>query len=154
MRAADTDREQVAEQLRSAHSEGRLDLAEYDDRVQQAWAARTYGELKALTADLPRARSAVATVQHRINGFAVASLVVGTMWFFWIGSILALVFGYTARNQIRKRGERGAGLATAGIMLGWVGVGTLAIILTFGLLVVAAGADPAPALAPPVPLGG
>jgi hypothetical protein len=54
MRAADTDRERVAEELRLAHNEGRLDLTEYDQRVQQAWAARTYGELEALTADLPR----------------------------------------------------------------------------------------------------
>lgn len=53
MRAADTDRERVAEQLRSAHAEGRLDLAEYDERVQQAWMARTYGELESLTSDLP-----------------------------------------------------------------------------------------------------
>ncbi|MGH3910131.1 MAG: DUF1707 SHOCT-like domain-containing protein [Pseudonocardiaceae bacterium] len=52
-RAADTDRERVAEQLQSAHAEGRLDLAEYDDRVRQAWAARTYGELDLLTVDLP-----------------------------------------------------------------------------------------------------
>lgn len=52
-RAADTDRERVAEQLQAAHAEGRLDLAEYDDRVRQAWAARTYGELDLLTADLP-----------------------------------------------------------------------------------------------------
>ena len=151
MRAADTDREQVAEQLRSAHSEGRLDLAEYDERVRRAWEARTYGELKALTADLPQTRASGATMQHRINGFAIASLVVGTIWFFWIGSILALAFGYIARKQIRQRGERGAGLATAGIMLGWVGVGTLAIILSFGLLVVVAGTDPAPA--PPIPAG-
>ncbi len=56
MRVADTDRQGVAEQLRSAHAEGRLDLLEYDERVQQAWAARTYGELETLTADLPRPR--------------------------------------------------------------------------------------------------
>jgi hypothetical protein len=56
MRAADTDRERVAEQLRSAHAEGRLDLAEYDERVQQAWGARTYGELESLTSDLPERR--------------------------------------------------------------------------------------------------
>jgi hypothetical protein len=56
MRAADTDRERVAELLRSAHAEGRLELAEYDARIQQAWAARTYGELDPLTADLPAGR--------------------------------------------------------------------------------------------------
>lgn len=56
MRAADADRERVAEQLRSAHADGRVDLTEYDERVQRAWAARTYGELDALTADMPQAR--------------------------------------------------------------------------------------------------
>jgi hypothetical protein len=55
MRAADGDRERVADQLRAAHAEGRIDLAEFDERVQQAWAARTYGELEKLTADLPGA---------------------------------------------------------------------------------------------------
>lgn len=53
MRAGDGDRERVADQLRAAHAEGRIDLAEFDERVQQAWAARTYGELEKLTADLP-----------------------------------------------------------------------------------------------------
>jgi Domain of unknown function (DUF1707) len=60
MRAADTDRQRVAEELRAAHDEGRLDLTEYDERVQQAWAARTYGELETLTADLPQARPLIA----------------------------------------------------------------------------------------------
>ncbi|MGH3882245.1 MAG: DUF1707 SHOCT-like domain-containing protein [Pseudonocardiaceae bacterium] len=68
MRAADTDRERVAEELRSAHTEGRLDLAEYDERVQQAWAARTYGELEALTADLPQAqRPATPAIPHEVR---------------------------------------------------------------------------------------
>jgi hypothetical protein len=65
MRAGDADRERAAEQLRSAHTEGRLDLTEYDERVQQAWAARTYGELEALTADLPPAPSPVDLSAHR-----------------------------------------------------------------------------------------
>lgn len=68
MRAADTDRERVAEKLRAAHNEGRLDLAEYDERVQQAWAARTYGELEAITADLPRAAPPVApATRHEVR---------------------------------------------------------------------------------------
>ena len=53
MRAADADREAVADQLRSALDEGRLDLHEYDERVQQAYAAKTYGDLKGLLSDLP-----------------------------------------------------------------------------------------------------
>ncbi|MEU7999532.1 DUF1707 domain-containing protein [Micromonospora sp. NPDC049060] len=53
MRAADADRQAVAERLRVAVDEGRLDLHEYDERLQRAYAARTYGELDVLVVDLP-----------------------------------------------------------------------------------------------------
>ncbi|WP_433793331.1 DUF1707 SHOCT-like domain-containing protein [Actinoplanes sp. CA-252034] len=53
MRAGDGDRQRVADQLREALDQGRLDLSEYDERVQQAYAAKTYGELEGLLADLP-----------------------------------------------------------------------------------------------------
>jgi hypothetical protein len=59
MRASDSERETVVGQLRDAHGEGRLTLAEFDERVQAVWAARTYGELGEITADLPSARPAV-----------------------------------------------------------------------------------------------
>ena len=52
-RAADADREAVAERLRIAAGEGRIDLAELDDRLERAYAARTYGQLRVLVADLP-----------------------------------------------------------------------------------------------------
>jgi hypothetical protein len=53
LRAADADREYVAERLRNALNEGRLTLTEYDDRLQETYAARTYGDLKGLLSDLP-----------------------------------------------------------------------------------------------------
>jgi hypothetical protein len=53
LRAADSDREAVAERLRNALAEGRLDFYEYDERLQQAYAAKTYAELDSLLADLP-----------------------------------------------------------------------------------------------------
>ncbi|WP_435871385.1 DUF1707 SHOCT-like domain-containing protein [Micromonospora echinaurantiaca] len=53
MRAADADRAAVADRLRVALDEGRLNLYEYDERLQQAYAARTYAELDALVRDLP-----------------------------------------------------------------------------------------------------
>ena len=66
MRAADADRQLVADQLRVAVDEGRLDLHEYDERLQRAYASRTYGELDALVTDLPApaapAASELATV--------------------------------------------------------------------------------------------
>ena len=60
MRAADADRQFVADRLREALDEGRLDLGEYDDRLRQTFAARTYGELDTLLNDLPR----VAPPEH------------------------------------------------------------------------------------------
>ncbi|WP_075738737.1 MULTISPECIES: DUF1707 domain-containing protein [Actinoalloteichus] len=53
LRASDTDRGQVVERLSAAHAEGRLTMMEFDDRTRQAWQARTYGDLAAITADLP-----------------------------------------------------------------------------------------------------
>lgn len=53
MRAGDADRQAVADKLRASLDEGRLDLHEYDERLQQAYAAKTYGDLDRLLADLP-----------------------------------------------------------------------------------------------------
>jgi hypothetical protein len=53
MRAADTDREAVVERLRAALSEGRLELHEFDERVAEAYRAKTYADLDGLLTDLP-----------------------------------------------------------------------------------------------------
>jgi hypothetical protein len=53
LRASDTDREQIAERLRHATAEGRLDADELDERLGALYSSRTYGELDALVADLP-----------------------------------------------------------------------------------------------------
>ena len=55
LRAGDTDRAAVATVLGRHMADGRLTVAEYDERVARAYAARTYGELDALTVDLPAA---------------------------------------------------------------------------------------------------
>jgi hypothetical protein len=56
LRAADADRAAVADVLGQHMSAGRLTVDEYDERLAQAYAAKTYGELERLTADLPAAR--------------------------------------------------------------------------------------------------
>ena len=53
LRASDADRAAVADVLGAHMSSGRLSVAEYDERLAAAWTARTYGELSALTTDLP-----------------------------------------------------------------------------------------------------
>jgi DUF1707 SHOCT-like domain len=54
LRASDDDREQVVDRLRHAAAEGRLLASELEERVGAAFSARTYGELDAVVADLPR----------------------------------------------------------------------------------------------------
>ena len=66
------------------------------------------------------------------NGFAIASMVLGILWIYWIGSILALIFGYVARGQIKAGNQQGDGMAIAGIVLGWIGVGILLLLIVLG----------------------
>jgi hypothetical protein len=71
---------------------------------------------------------------HRpTNGLAIASLILGILWIYWVGSVLALIFGYVARNQIRQRGDAGDGLAVAGIVLGWIGVAMIVLLIVLFL---------------------
>lgn len=53
LRASHADREAVAELLRAAAGDGRIDLEELEERLEKAFAAKTYGDLEPLTADLP-----------------------------------------------------------------------------------------------------
>lgn len=53
MRVSEADRTAVAERLQLAVDDGTLSLSEYDQRLQTAYAALTYGELAQVTADLP-----------------------------------------------------------------------------------------------------
>ena len=75
------------------------------------------------------------------NGMAVASLVLGILWIYWVGSVLALIFGYIARQQIDQHQgmQGGRGMATAGIVLGWIGVGFLVLFILVVILGMASG---------------
>jgi len=53
IRASDVDREAVVTTLRDAYTAGRLTLDEFDERMTGAYAAKNWGDLRALTADLP-----------------------------------------------------------------------------------------------------
>ncbi len=60
----------------------------------------------------------------RTSGLAVVSLLLGVLWLAGIGSVLALIFGYRARREIKNSGGSltGSALAMAGIILGWIGI--------------------------------
>jgi hypothetical protein len=71
------------------------------------------------------------------NGFAIAALVLSLVgWILCgIGSVLAIVFGFVARDQIRRsRGrETGSGMATTGIVLGFVAVAIWLLIFVVSM---------------------
>ncbi|ROQ97821.1 cell wall-active antibiotic response 4TMS protein YvqF [Streptomyces sp. 2132.2] len=53
LRASDADRERVVERLRDAVAEGRIDMEEFEERLEAAYTSKTYAELEPLTRDLP-----------------------------------------------------------------------------------------------------
>jgi hypothetical protein len=53
LRASDADRERTVQLLREHHAEGRLDMEEFHDRLNAAYAAKTMGDLDEILADLP-----------------------------------------------------------------------------------------------------
>ena len=94
LRAADADRHQIADQIKSALDEGRLSLHEYDDRVRQAYAARTYAELLLLVADLPKPGMSTAEVNARREAeirkrARRLPTALGVLWTIW-GAITAV----------------------------------------------------------------
>jgi len=92
----------------------------------------------------PTAPAAVA--QPQTSGMAIASLVLGLAWLYWIGSILAIIFGYLAKNEIKRNPAQlqGRGMAIAGIVLGWVGIGMLVVTIFFVWFYLQEGSRPEP----------
>ncbi len=90
LRASDADRNAVAHRLQVAVDEGRLTLTDYDERLQQTYAARTYGELERVTADLPAAPAPAVPAEassaywreqaDEWRGWAGTAVVLVTIW--------------------------------------------------------------------------
>ncbi len=74
MRVSDADRDQAAEVLREAAGQGRISMDELDERLEHAYAAKTYADLEAVTHDLPKTGSALSTA----TGAALSNRIGGT----------------------------------------------------------------------------
>lgn len=134
-RASDADRERAIDVLKAAFAEGRLTREEHGERIQRAHRSRTYAELAEVSADLPAgplgtlpqrplgvaAANLPVAAPRQTNSLAVASLVCGLIPIL-PATLAALILGIKAHRQIRRTGERGTALATAGLALGvlWV----------------------------------
>jgi len=108
LRASDADRDAVAERLRQAAVEGRLEPHELEERLHAALRARTYGELDRLLVDLPAKPLAVrrppvpavhtaAAVAVRVLALlailtivAVGAVLTAAWWLMWVVFWLAL----------------------------------------------------------------
>jgi hypothetical protein len=132
IRAATADRERTVDVLKAAFAEGRLTQDEYTERMGRAYEARTYGELGAIVADLPIGPIPHATGLHvppgplqrtRTNSLAIASMLLGFgAPFFAITAIPAIVTGHKARDEMRRTGEDGDGMAVVGMVLGYLAI--------------------------------
>jgi hypothetical protein len=89
--------------------------------------ARTAAPSAPILAAAPARAGAVAA---RTDPFAVVSLVLAVVGL----SVPAVVFGHLARSRIGESGDEGAGLATAGLVVGYVVLG-LSVLAVVGLLV-------------------
>jgi hypothetical protein len=69
------------------------------------------------------------------NGLAIAALVLGILWLYWVGSILAVIFGHISLSQIHHTRQGGRGLAIAGLVLGYVGLALFLMLVIFGVAV-------------------
>jgi Domain of unknown function (DUF4190)/Domain of unknown function (DUF1707) len=147
IRATDADRQNVRSILQQAQVEGRLSWEDFDARTSALGNAQTYDQLAALTADLPSRIPAsppqvypgMPGMPRPTNALAVAALACGIgqifLWFF--GAVGAIICGHMARRQIRRTGESGAGMAMAGLVLGYVGLAlSIAGTIAFFALVV------------------
>jgi hypothetical protein len=68
------------------------------------------------------------------NAFAIVSLILGIVWVFGLGAILALIFGLIGLRQIERTGQGGRGLAIAGIVLGGVGIAGLVLFIVLAAI--------------------
>jgi len=145
MRASTEDRDRAVELLTRAYTEGRLTKDEHDARVERAMTAATFAELDAVVIDLPGggpvAPPSLAPPQLvKTNSLAITSLICGIAQFMFgpLATIPAVVCGHMARHQIRRTGEQGAGMALAGLILGWIGVGFTALLVIVAILLTVA----------------
>jgi hypothetical protein len=140
MLAAATDRERTMDVLKAAFGEGRITKEEFDLRASRTISARTYAQLGSVVADLPAGPSfGLAPYQggyypgvaNPTSGLAIGALICGIAEIFTLGfaAVPAVILGHLARNQIKRTGERGEGMAITALVLGYLGIGIWTLII-------------------------
>ena len=138
MRASTVDRDRAVELITRAYTEGRLSKEEHDARVERAMTSGTFADLDSVVIDLPGGRPSPPPAPPATNTLAIISLScgIGQLIGGIFATIPAIICGHIARGQIRRTGENGAGMALAGVILGYVGlaltvIAIVAVVLLF-----------------------
>ena len=154
MRASSADRERAIDVLKAGFTEGRLTREELEDREGRVLKARTYGELGALTCDLPAGPlgglvpasgpgavvvpgaaalaaypAAPATGTNRL---AIASVILAFIPF-W-GTMASVICGHVARKQIRQRGGGGDALAITGLAISYASIAVFMVAVIIHMI--------------------
>ena len=120
MRVSDAERQAVADRLAEHFSSGRLDQAEFDERVGRAMSAKTRADLTGLFDDLPETGAPAATDQaslprrRRRHPVLLVALIVfvviaasHVVWpLLWIGALVAIVLFATGTFGHARPGDR------------------------------------------------
>jgi hypothetical protein len=91
-----------------------------------------------LSASAPPPQQVIVQQNTGTNGMAVASFVLSLLWLGGLGSLLAVIFAPIAKRQMRTSGQGGSGLATAGLVIGIVGL--VGAVIWIAIVIAAAGA--------------
>jgi len=76
----------------------------------------------------------VVAARPPYDGLAITSFILGVLWLSWLGSIVAVILGHIALRNIRRTHASGRGLAIAGLILGYIGLSTLALFILFAII--------------------
>ena len=120
MRVSDAERQAVADRLAEHFSSGRLDQAEFDERVGKAMSAKTRADLNGLFDDLPETGAPAAMdptgqpSRRRRHPILLVALIVfiaiaaaHVVWpLLWIGSLVAIVLFATGTFGHGRSGQR------------------------------------------------
>jgi len=115
LRAADSDRESVADILREHHLAGRLDDDELQDRIERCYTAKTYADLDGVIADLPHEEPTMTGGRGPrlwprfafVPLLLIAVVALSHGHLFWL--VIPFVFFFFARPMLWRAGGRRAG---------------------------------------------
>jgi hypothetical protein len=105
LRAADADRESLAEFLGEQHLVGRLDTDELQERLDRCYAAKTYAELDTVVADLPVPQSRPRrprVVLLPLIAILIVALALSHGHLVWLAALLLLGRAYLMRRSVGR----------------------------------------------------